>query len=573
MIASDKKILKELSSKSLEELESIANEGRAIYSDAYISHAKKMFEDKTSEKDLPVIRAKNSTRSLVMIRLAIIAVITHSILLVSISLLTESDVAKNTGFLISNLIFSILYYKGKDWARVILAIKYLLTCVYAFGFYLNNASINLVPLGAGEILASIAIVILLSSNTLNKMQKIAFGVFCTSLLLITLPLTYFYNQKSNEIDAIKAIISPQKVVAETFKIELPSKDWKFLTKSNAKSIMGDYVKDIDVAIVNSKATIFANVFDESLEGIVINEANLKIMLEYIKKSLLPENATNIKSSITDRLIKVECNAKIDGVEYFYFFSWKPLEKIAINALFWGYKNEASHIKKSADVFLDRIQEIGPKETMEKVSPKDLYNSNKDASVLIKVYDKKSKFIQFGSGFNMHKNGIIVTNYHVIEGGYYVKVKFPNSGTYEDVYIVAIDIENDLAVFKVQGKNLPYIENMNTVNTEVGDRVYVVSNPEGLVNTLSEGLISNVYESGYYQISAPISEGSSGGAVFNEYGQLIGVASAYIKGGQNLNFAVAIETLSNIEPLKNMVSLGELKTAIDKLRLKKASKTK
>lgn len=77
--------------------------------------------------------------------------------------------------------------------------------------------------------------------------------------------------------------------------------------------------------------------------------------------------------------------------------------------------------------------------------------------------------------------------------------------------------------------------------EVGDNVYVVGNPRGLEGTFSQGLVSgvrNVKGNRYLQITAAISEGSSGGPILNESGQVVGIAVASVREGQNLNFAVS-----------------------------------
>lgn len=78
--------------------------------------------------------------------------------------------------------------------------------------------------------------------------------------------------------------------------------------------------------------------------------------------------------------------------------------------------------------------------------------------------------------------------------------------------------------------------------QIGDEVYVVGNPEGLVGTFSQGIISAFRGTDYIQITAPISPGSSGDPVINRYGEVIGIATAFIKEGQNLNFAIPVAKL-------------------------------
>src|SRR4029079_9116422 len=87
---------------------------------------------------------------------------------------------------------------------------------------------------------------------------------------------------------------------------------------------------------------------------------------------------------------------------------------------------------------------------------------------------------------------------------------------------------------------------NGAQVGIGDSIYVSGNPEGLEGTFSEGIVSSRRKEGskqFLQITAPISHGSSGGPVMNRYGEVIGLAVAMIKDGQNLNFAVPVSYLA------------------------------
>lgn len=201
-------------------------------------------------------------------------------------------------------------------------------------------------------------------------------------------------------------------------------------------------------------------------------------------------------------------------------------------------------------------------------PAELFSDNNEAVVLVRSYDETGTLLGFGSGFNLHENGVIVTNLHVVlSGGSYLDIKFPKHGTYDDVYIAGFsNISTDLAVLKIDGKDLPKVKISPSTPVNVGDRIYTISSPEGLVNSLSEGLVSaerNLDNVTLFQITAPISEGSSGGAVFNRFGEVIGVASMVMKEGQNLNFAISIDELSKIEDFENYFSLKSLVDYLDK----------
>ena len=150
---------------------------------------------------------------------------------------------------------------------------------------------------------------------------------------------------------------------------------------------------------------------------------------------------------------------------------------------------------------------------------------------------------------------------ILSGGSYLDVKFPKHGIYKKVYIAGFsNFTSDVAILRIDGKNLPVTNITPSVPVEVGDKIYTIGNTEGFINTLSEGLVSGVRKTDdktYYQITAPISEGSSGGPVFNEFGEVIGIATMKLKEGQNLNFAISIDKVSKIEPFKKYITLKDL----------------
>lgn len=199
---------------------------------------------------------------------------------------------------------------------------------------------------------------------------------------------------------------------------------------------------------------------------------------------------------------------------------------------------------------------------------EIFTKNNEAIVLIRSYDESGKINSFGTGFNIHENGVIVTNLHVvISGGSYLDVKFPKHGTYENVYIAGLsNTDIDLAVLRIDGKGLPKVNITDKNQRAVGEKVYTIGNPEGLVNTLSEGIISaerTVDGTKLFQITAPISEGSSGGPVFDKTGEVIGVASMVMKEGQNLNFAISIDEVEKIETFEEYFTLKDLMDYVNK----------
>jgi S1-C subfamily serine protease len=166
-----------------------------------------------------------------------------------------------------------------------------------------------------------------------------------------------------------------------------------------------------------------------------------------------------------------------------------------------------------------------------------------ASSVVMVVAGDGKNISQGTGFLVSEDGRIVTNYHVIAHMDAAIIRFPNGDIYDTVDVVDVDKRKDIVVLKIKAVELPYLNLGKSANIEVGAKVYTISNPRGLDNTLSEGIVSAVGEGeGFrrFQITAPISHGSSGGPVFDSRGNVIAIVQATDEGGQNLNFCIPID---------------------------------
>lgn len=134
---------------------------------------------------------------------------------------------------------------------------------------------------------------------------------------------------------------------------------------------------------------------------------------------------------------------------------------------------------------------------------------------------------------------IVTNCHVLKDAEFIVVA-PNDQHAYAGHIVYFDRDRDVAILRVRG-NLSESEIPFAPDPSVGDRVFAIGNPQSLDRTLSEGIISRKLEnSELLQTTAPISEGSSGGGLFDTAGRLIGITTATLKGGQNLNFVLRLD---------------------------------
>lgn len=196
------------------------------------------------------------------------------------------------------------------------------------------------------------------------------------------------------------------------------------------------------------------------------------------------------------------------------------------------------------------------------SPSELFASFAPAVVSIKV--DHGGYHSGGTGFFVDSDGTIATNHHVIDGAHEVRVELFDGTELMRVELLASDEEVDLALLRVDPKQLAtpavVVEIGDSEAVEVGEPVSVIGNPLGLDHTLTNGIVSSrrIYEGErFIQMSAPISPGNSGGPVFDRHGRVIGVSVAQMIGGQNLNLAVPVSQLRALiaEDYPNRRSFG------------------
>ena len=162
----------------------------------------------------------------------------------------------------------------------------------------------------------------------------------------------------------------------------------------------------------------------------------------------------------------------------------------------------------------------------------------------------------GSGVIIDDGRTVITNVHVVGGAKEVVVHLQDGRSIRSSGYLNADIDRDLVTIKIPKAfdGIDPIKISKTKKIKIGTKVVAIGSPQGLTNTVSEGIISGIreFESGtkVIQTSAPVSPGSSGGGLFNVKGQLIGITSFLHKGGQNLNFAYPSEY---IFPLLNNAS--------------------
>jgi len=194
-----------------------------------------------------------------------------------------------------------------------------------------------------------------------------------------------------------------------------------------------------------------------------------------------------------------------------------------------------------------------------VSIADLFKKVNPAVATVVTYDSGNNPFKQGSGFFISRDGDFITNYHVLKGAYSAVVKFQNDIEYNVGFVLAANENKDLIklAIMVPGDTLKpgaWLE-MNPDPPNIADKIIVIGTPMGLGRTVSDGIISAIREipdrGTAFQMTAPISRGSSGSPVIDMKGRVVGVATFQLVNGQNLNFAIPAEdilAMQDIQPL-------------------------
>ena len=170
-----------------------------------------------------------------------------------------------------------------------------------------------------------------------------------------------------------------------------------------------------------------------------------------------------------------------------------------------------------------------------------------ATVYLEMQDSNGLTLGIGSGFFVRPD-LIATNFHVIQGAARGTAKLVSKHTkYTIEGITATDKDNDLVLLKVIAEGIQPLSLGDSDAIRVGAEVYVVGNPKGMEGTFSDGIISSIRREDAqtrFQMTAPISPGSSGGPVLNRKGEVVGVSVSAHQDldAQNINFAIPVNKL-------------------------------
>lgn len=187
---------------------------------------------------------------------------------------------------------------------------------------------------------------------------------------------------------------------------------------------------------------------------------------------------------------------------------------------------------------------------QELTSEQIFEKYKDAVVVINSYGFDGTKSGSGSAVIVKDKNLIVTNFHILSGNNKIEI-ITHKDTLKDPEIIGVDIDRDVLLLKLPHTDYELIQVGNSDDVKPGQKIYAIGNPMGLENTISEGLVSGIRDSvtdikmKFIQISASLSPGSSGGAVINSKGELIGISSMGFREGQNLNFAIPINEVFDI----------------------------
>jgi len=219
---------------------------------------------------------------------------------------------------------------------------------------------------------------------------------------------------------------------------------------------------------------------------------------------------------------------------------------------------------------DRIQtiiDVNKIDTSKIMTPAEVYAANVNSvvgittSVTTNYWGYQTTSAASGSGFVLTDDGYVLTNQHVIENSNSIKVTFYD-GTTADAKLIGYDINNDIAVLKVEATGLTPVKLGDSENMNVGDEVIAIGNPLGeLTFSLTRGVVSALNRSvttstgvnmNLIQTDCAINSGNSGGPLFNLYGELVGITNAKYSGNSasgasidNIGFAIPINNVLDI----------------------------
>ena len=216
-------------------------------------------------------------------------------------------------------------------------------------------------------------------------------------------------------------------------------------------------------------------------------------------------------------------------------------------------------------FIHSAEDVNPADKTAK-SVADLTTATRDSVVVIKYHGRDGQSKGVGTGFIIASDGLIATNYHVIGEARPISVTLRDGKSFDVVEIHATERLADLAIIRIDAKELPVLPLGDSAAVTQGQPAIVLGNPLGLEHSVVSGVISGTRDIdglSMLQLAMPIEPGNSGGPVLNMKGEVEGIVSLKSTVTQNLGFAVPINALKpllekpNPVPMSRWLTIGAL----------------
>lgn len=215
----------------------------------------------------------------------------------------------------------------------------------------------------------------------------------------------------------------------------------------------------------------------------------------------------------------------------------------------------------------RIQLSEP--TDKELTLHELYEKCSPSIVAITGYADGMQGYYWGTGIIISADGVILTNCHIIEDCDSAVVTLADNTEY-DALLIGADSISDIAILKIDAKNLPAAELGDSSQISVGDHVAAIGNPlgdtfratltDGIISAIERGIDYNGHTMNLLQTNTAINEGNSGGALFNMYGQVIGVTNMKMMSSyssiEGIGFAIPTATVQEIA--NSLLKFGEVR---------------
>ena len=191
--------------------------------------------------------------------------------------------------------------------------------------------------------------------------------------------------------------------------------------------------------------------------------------------------------------------------------------------------------------------------------KRIIEENKGGVVILFSYDKEGNQTGHATGFIVSNDGVVLTNYHFISKAARIEIKTEEK-ILEARGLLYIDKGNDIAALKIEGKDFPALKIRDNGAGPEGQKIYLIGSPRGEEKILLEGMLSRIKditpERKLLLLTVPVTEGSSGSPIFNENGEVIGIATFFMDFPQPFYFAMTVSPVNSWTSLKKITPLDK-----------------